>query len=61
MTKKIKGRFINGSHTYNDAMGIDHKNVHQGRNSGYLTSKTVEEQEEFATMMQQFKADKFRG
>lgn len=36
-------------------------NVHQGKASGYLKSKTVQEKDEFATMMQQFKANAFKG
>ncbi len=42
-------------------MGIDREIVHQGKVSGYLRSGTVESVSEFATMMQQFKADKYRG
>ncbi|MGE7943893.1 helix-turn-helix domain-containing protein [Lysinibacillus xylanilyticus] len=61
MEEKIKGWFISGSHPYNYEIGIDQKNVHQGKASGYLTSKTVHAPDEFATMMQQFKADEFRG
>lgn len=61
MEEKIKGWFISGSHPYNYEIGIDHNIVHQGKASGYLKSKTVQEKDEFATMMQQFKADKFSG
>lgn len=61
MEEKIKGWFISGSHPYNYEIGIDHKNVHLGKASGYLKSKTVQEKDEFATMMQQFKANNFRG
>ncbi|GIN85891.1 putative HTH-type transcriptional regulator YbfP [Heyndrickxia sporothermodurans] len=57
----IKGWFLTGSHPYNYEMGIDTKNVHQGKCSGYLRSVTVSTQEEFATMMQQFKAKNFIG
>lgn len=61
MEEKVKGWFLSGSHPYHYEMGTDQINIHQGRASGYLRSKTVQGQEEFATMMQQFKADKFRG
>lgn len=61
MEEKIKGWFISGSHPYNYEIGIDHNNVHEGKASGYLKSKTVQEKDEFATMMQQFKANAFRG
>ena len=61
MEEKIKGWFISGSHPYNYEIGIDQNNVHEGKASGYLKSKTVQEKDEFATMMQQFKANVFRG
>ncbi|WP_044642785.1 helix-turn-helix domain-containing protein [Risungbinella massiliensis] len=61
MDKKIKGWFLSGSHPFNYEMGIDRTVVHQGRMSGYLKSKTVQGVEEFATIMQQFKADRYRG
>ncbi|KOP80202.1 transcriptional regulator [Lysinibacillus sp. FJAT-14745] len=61
MEEKIKGWFISGSHPYNYEIGIDQKNVHQGKASGYLKSKTVQAPDEFATMMQQFKANEFRN
>lgn len=59
--EKIKGWFLSGSHPYNYEIGIDRKNVHQGNTSGYLKSKTVQAVDEFATMMQQFKATDFKG
>lgn len=59
--EKIKGWFLSGSHPYHYEIGIDQKNVHQGKASGYLKSKTVQERDEFATMMQQFKAHSFIG
>lgn len=61
MEEKIKGWFISGSHPYNYEIGIDQENVHQGKAAGYLKSKTVQDQDEFATMMQQFKANEFRN
>lgn len=42
-------------------MGIDYKVVHHSKASGYLKSKQVHNETDFATMMQTFKADKFRG
>lgn len=61
MESGIKGWMISGSHPYHYEMGIDQTEVHQGKASGYLKSNTVENETEFATMMQQFKADNFRG
>lgn len=61
MEEKIKGWFISGSHPYNYEIGIDQETVHQGKASGYLKSKTVQDPDEFATMMQQFKANEFRN
>lgn len=61
MESPIKGWFLSGSHPYNYRMGVDRTIVHEGKASGYLTSETVQEQDEFATMMQQFKAEKFKG
>ncbi|MFC9540808.1 helix-turn-helix domain-containing protein [Lysinibacillus sp. NPDC056959] len=61
MEEKVKGWFLSGSHPFNYEMGTDRDNIHQGKVSGYLKSKTVQEPGEFATMMQEFKADKFRG
>ncbi|WP_440961611.1 helix-turn-helix transcriptional regulator [Paenibacillus nitricinens] len=58
----LKGWQLSGSHPFNYQMGIDRRTFHQGRASGYLKSVTVVPTEgEFATMMQQFKADKYMG
>lgn len=61
MEKQVNGWFLSGSHPFNYEMGVDRKVVHTGKASGYLTSKTVQDTGEFATMMQQFKADRYRG
>jgi len=61
MESSIKGWLLSGSHPYSYKMGVDHKVVHEGRVSGYLKSEMVLEKDEFATMMQQFKADKYKG
>src|SRR5690606_4612120 len=58
---EVKGWFLSGSDPFNYEMGIDRQVVHQGKASGYLKSKTVLDSTNFATMMQQFKADKFIG
>ncbi|MNC24607.1 hypothetical protein D3C75_726640 [compost metagenome] len=42
-------------------MELDRKTFHKGKASGLLKSVTVEGVDEFATMMQQFKADKHLG
>lgn len=57
----LKGWQLSGSHPFNYKMGIDRETFHKGEASGFLKSVTVQSQEEFATMMQQFKADKYRG
>ncbi|MFD0717571.1 helix-turn-helix domain-containing protein [Paenibacillus sp. GCM10027626] len=61
MERDIEGWFLSGSHPFNYEMGIDREVVHQGSASGYLKSKTVQDASEFATMMQQFKAGKYKG
>ncbi len=61
METKIKGWFLSGSDPFSYEMGVDHEIVHQGKASGYLTSKTVLDSTHFATMMQAFKADRFTG
>ncbi|WDH82946.1 helix-turn-helix domain-containing protein [Paenibacillus urinalis] len=57
----IKGWFISGSHPHDYEMGIDRNTVHQGSTSGYLKARTPMDDGAFATMMQQFKADKYKG
>ncbi|MCY8544591.1 helix-turn-helix transcriptional regulator [Bacillus vallismortis] len=61
MGKKMKGWLLNGSHPFQYEMGVDRENVHQGKASGYLKSTMVQGNGEFATMMQQFKADRYLG
>lgn len=57
----LKGWSLSGSHPFNYEMGIDREIVHKGKASGYLKAIAVKSQEEFSTMMQQFKADKYLG
>ncbi|KRG12904.1 helix-turn-helix transcriptional regulator [Lederbergia galactosidilytica] len=52
---------LSGSHPFNYQIGIDRENFHKGNASGYLKSVSTQSQEEFATMMQQFKAEKYLG
>jgi hypothetical protein len=59
--EQLKGWTLSGSHPFNYQMGIDRQNVHKGRASGFLKSVTAQSQGEFATMMQQFKAEKYLG
>lgn len=59
--QEIKGWFLTGTSPHNYEMGLDTKNVHQGKASGYIRSRSVATIEEFATMMQQFKAKKYIG
>ncbi|MDQ0173977.1 AraC-like DNA-binding protein [Paenibacillus tundrae] len=60
-TSTVNGWVLSGSHPQNYEMGIDPTVVHQGKSSGYLKSVTPMDINEFATMMQQFKADKYIG
>ncbi len=60
-TSTITGWMLTGSHPQNYEMGIDPAEVHQGKASGYLKAVTPLEPNEFATMMQQFRADKYVG
>ncbi|MCM3715383.1 AraC family transcriptional regulator [Alkalihalobacillus oceani] len=57
----IKGWFLSGSTPYSYEMGIDHKVYHHGRSAGYLKSLARQEVSGFATMMQEFRADAYRG
>ena len=57
----MKGWFLSGSHPHNFRMGTDRQVVHTGQASGYLQSEFVTGIDEFATIMQQFKADKYVG
>lgn len=57
----LKGWKLSGSHPFNYQMGIDRENAHKGRASGFLKSVTAQSQAEFATMMQEFKAEKYLG
>ena len=57
----LKGWNLSGSHPFNYKMGIDRETFHKGQASGYLKSVTEESKEEFATMMQQFKAENYLG
>lgn len=57
----VKGWILSGSHPYNYEIGTDNKIFHQGQSSGYLHSKNVAGENEFATMMQMFKSDQFKG
>ncbi|CAM4435516.1 helix-turn-helix transcriptional regulator [Paenibacillus tarimensis] len=57
----LKGWNMSGSHPANYKMGVDREVFHKGNASGFLKSVTVQSEGEFATMMQQFKADKYAG
>lgn len=57
----LKGWQLSGSHDFNYQMGIDREVFHSGKASGFLKSISVKSEEEFGTMMQQFKADKYLG
>jgi AraC-like DNA-binding protein len=57
----LKGWILSGSHPFNYKMGIDREVFHKGKASGFLKSVTVQSNGEFATMMQEFKAEKYLG
>lgn len=57
----LTGWHLSGSHPFNYQMGIDRKVFHKGKAAGYLKSVAVEGPDEFAAMMQEFKADKYLG
>lgn len=59
MDRPIKGWFLSGADPFNYEMGVNREIVHQGKASGYLKSNTVLGGDNFATMMQQFKAEKY--
>ncbi|WP_234414440.1 helix-turn-helix domain-containing protein [Paenibacillus sp. CAA11] len=60
-TSHIKGWILSGTHPHNYEMGLDQITVHQGKASAYLKSTTVMGNEEFATLMQSFKAGRYLG
>ncbi|MEA3321151.1 MAG: AraC family transcriptional regulator [Bacillota bacterium] len=57
----LKGWFLSGSHPFHYKMGVDRETFHKGWASGYLKAVTAHKAEEFATMMQQFKAQNYLG
>ncbi|EGQ21742.1 MULTISPECIES: helix-turn-helix transcriptional regulator [Sporosarcina] len=57
----VKGWILSGSNPNLYQMGIDQETVHKGKSSGFLQSVLVQSTDEFATMMQQFKAEKYLG
>ncbi|CEH28636.1 transcriptional regulator [Aneurinibacillus migulanus] len=59
-TNLPQGWIESGSHPFDYTMGVDHKNVHQGTASGYIRSNK-REASGFATMMQKFKAENYKG
>ncbi|MCK0471075.1 helix-turn-helix transcriptional regulator [Halalkalibacter sp. APA_J-10(15)] len=59
--QKIKGWFLSGSHPFHFKIDIDEEVFHQGRRSATLKSISTESEHEFATIMQQVKADHYRN
>lgn len=61
--REIKGWKLSGSQPYHYESGIDTQNVHSGKASAYLRSfsVTADSPDPFATLMQMFKADQYRG
>ncbi|MDQ0205386.1 helix-turn-helix transcriptional regulator [Alkalicoccobacillus murimartini] len=61
MATKIKGWFLSGSNPDKYETALDDVHVHQGKQAAYIKSTTVSGDDEFATLMQQFKATNFIG
>ncbi|MFD0960821.1 helix-turn-helix domain-containing protein [Paenibacillus chungangensis] len=59
--QNVTGWLLSGSDPSRYEMGTDRQHVHMGQVSGYLKSLSATTAEQFATMMQQFRADKYRG
>lgn len=61
--REIKGWMLSGSQPHQYESGIDKQNVHSGKASAYLRSVSVgsDTPEPFATLMQMFKADQYKG
>lgn len=57
----VKGWILSGSDPSHYEMGTDRETVHMGKVSGYLGSVTATSETQFATVMQQFKSDKYKG
>lgn len=57
----IKGWILSGSQPYNYEMKADGKVFHTGSKSGLLCSKTAVGEDQFATMMQSFSSDRWKG
>lgn len=57
----LKGWVLSGSHPGEYEMGIDYETVHQGKTSAYIKAKEDVTHGGFTTLMQMFKADKYRG
>ncbi|WP_090917197.1 AraC family transcriptional regulator [Bacillus sp. 103mf] len=56
-----KGWVLSGSHPAEYEMGLDYEVVHQGKVSAYIKAKEDVTHGGFTTLMQIFKADKYRG
>lgn len=59
--EKPHGWILSGSHPHAYEIGVDPTQAHNGKQSGFLASLTDAPVEGFATLMQMFKSDKFRG
>ncbi|QJC50185.1 helix-turn-helix transcriptional regulator [Paenibacillus albicereus] len=57
----LKGWFLSGSHPHQYRISLDRSTIHQGSSSGQLESLGETDPGGFATLMQQFRADTFRG
>lgn len=57
----LKGWFLSGSHPHQYRISLDRSIIHQGSASGHLESLGETAPGGFATLMQQFRADEYRG
>lgn len=60
-TSPIKHWFLSGSQPAEYEYGLDTETVHQGSVSAYLKSYALQEEDDFATLMQQFNAKNYVG
>jgi AraC-like DNA-binding protein len=59
--EEVKGWSLSGSHPELYEMKTDDKVFHTGKRAGFLAAKGEANKQQFATMMQGFQAEEFRG
>jgi AraC-like DNA-binding protein len=58
---QVKGWILSGADPSLYEMGMDRETVHMGKVSGYLKSVSATSETQFATIMQQFRSDNYKG